>query len=84
MFTGIIHTAENYCLIGAFVQRMQPIMIYLVLPITEQGTDTAMVEGNLSPDFMLRARKGIFIDVTQNGEKGSKIILKLTCENIFF
>ena len=41
-------------------------MIYLLLPLTEQATDTIMVQGHLT-----HCKKGYFIDFAQNGEKGS-------------
>ena len=31
--------------------------MYILFPLTEKATDTAMVEGHLPPDFILKSRK---------------------------
>ena len=66
-----------------FLQRMQPIMMYLLLPLTEKATDTAMVEGHLPPDFMSSTRnKRIFYRFHPKWGKGGVFlqnILKITC-----
>ena len=44
-------------------------MIYLLLPLTEQATDTTMVEGNVPPDFTF-VQEMVFDRFHQSGEKG--------------